>query len=51
MAVFPDSVDKQTPIADYLPGHMPWKLCEKLTDLGVKIVNKNQIILPLLIEN
>ena len=24
----------------YLPGHMPWRLCEKLTDLGVKIVNK-----------
>ena len=40
MAVFPDSVDKQTPMVGYLPGHMPWKLCEKLTDLGVKIVNK-----------
>ena len=40
MAVFPDSVDKQTPMVGYLPGHMPWKLCEKLTDLGVKIINK-----------
>ena len=39
MAVFPDSVDKQTPIVGYLPGHMPWKLCEKLTDLGVSIIN------------
>jgi molecular chaperone Hsp31 and glyoxalase 3 len=40
MAVFPDSVDKQTPIIGYLPGHMPWKLEEKLTDLGVTVVNK-----------
>ena len=40
MAVFPDSVDKQTPLVGYLPGHMPWKLCEKLTDLGVSIINK-----------
>ena len=40
MTVFPDTVDKQTPIIGYLPGHMPWRLCEKLTDLGVKIVNK-----------
>tara|TARA_B100001250_G_scaffold392745_1_gene394800 strand:- start:106 stop:954 length:849 start_codon:yes stop_codon:yes gene_type:complete len=39
MAVFPDSVDKQTPMVGYLPGHMPWKLCEKLTDLGVSIIN------------
>ena len=36
----PDTVDKQTPMIGYLPGHMPWRLCEKLTDLGVKIVNK-----------
>jgi D-lactate dehydratase / protein deglycase len=40
MAVFLDSVDKQTPMVGYLPGLMPWQLCEKLTDLGVKIVNK-----------
>ena len=40
MAVFPDSVDKQTPIIGYLPGHMPWELGKKLTDLGVSIVNK-----------
>ena len=39
MAVFPDSVDKQTPMVGYLPGHMPWKLCEKLTGLGVSIIN------------
>ncbi len=40
MTVFPDSVDKQTPMIGYLPGHMPWKLCERLSDLGVSIVNK-----------
>jgi molecular chaperone Hsp31 and glyoxalase 3 len=40
MTVFPDSVDKQTPMIGYLPGHMPWKLNEKLTELGAVIVNK-----------
>lgn len=39
MAVFPDSVDKMTPMIGYLPGHMPWRLGEKLTGLGAKIVN------------
>ena len=39
MAIFPDSVDKKTPMIGYLPGHMPWRLGEKLTALGVKIVN------------
>jgi molecular chaperone Hsp31 and glyoxalase 3 len=40
MAVFPDSVDKMTPMIGYLPGQMPWALSEKLTSLGVNIVNK-----------
>jgi molecular chaperone Hsp31 and glyoxalase 3 len=40
MAVFPDSVDKQTPMIGYLPGQMPWQLNEKLINLGVVIVNK-----------
>ena len=40
MAVFPDSVDKMTSMIGYLPGHMPWRLGEKLTALGAKIVNK-----------
>ena len=40
MAVFPDSVDKQTPIIGYLPGQMPWQLGAKLQELGVKIVNQ-----------
>ena len=40
MTVFPDSVDKQTPMIGYLPGPMPWWVCEKLTDSGAKIINK-----------
>jgi D-lactate dehydratase / protein deglycase len=40
MAVFPDSVDKQTPMIGYLPGHMPWKLSEQLEALGAKVINK-----------
>jgi len=40
MAVFPDSVDKQTPMIGYLPGHMPWELSSRLTELGAILVNK-----------
>lgn len=40
MTVFPDSVDKKTPMIGYLPGHMPWQLAAKLESLGAKIVNK-----------
>jgi len=39
IAAFPDSVDKQTPMIGYMPGHMPWKFGEKLNDLGVTIIN------------
>jgi molecular chaperone Hsp31 and glyoxalase 3 len=39
MAVFPDSVDKQTPMIGYLPGHMPRGLSEELKRLGAKVVN------------
>ena len=39
MAVFPDSVDKQTPMIGYLPGQMPWGLSEKLKSLGANLVN------------
>lgn len=39
MAVFPDSVDKQTPRIGYLPGPMPWWLGERLAGLGVNIIN------------
>ena len=40
MAVFPDAVDKQTPMVGYLPGPMPWQLGAKLENLGAKIINK-----------
>ena len=40
MAVFPDSVDKNTPMIGYLPGHMPWGLSERLKKLGAKLANK-----------
>ena len=39
MAVFPDSIDKQTPWIGYLPGHMPWQLGAQLEALGANIVN------------
>jgi D-lactate dehydratase / protein deglycase len=39
MCVFPDSVDKKTPMIGYLPGQMPWGLSEKLNNLGANIVN------------
>jgi molecular chaperone Hsp31 and glyoxalase 3 len=40
IALFPDSVDKQTPKIGYLPGPMPFLLGEKLTAMGLNIVNK-----------
>lgn len=40
MAVFPDSVDKMTPMIGYLPGPMPWRVEEKLSAMGAKIANK-----------
>ncbi|BDS11550.1 glyoxalase III HchA [Aureispira anguillae] len=39
MCVFPDSIDKKTPMVGYLPGQMPWGLSEKLKQLGVNIMN------------
>lgn len=39
MAVFPDSVDAQTPIIGYLPGKMRSGLSEKLKELGVLLAN------------
>ena len=40
LAVFPDSVDKQTPMIGYLPGKMPSLVSTKLKDLGANLVNK-----------
>lgn len=39
MAVFPDAVDKQTPMIGYLPGHMPFGLSERLKGLGANLMN------------
>ena len=39
MAVFPDAVDKKTPMIGYLPGHMPWGVSEKLKIMGVNLMN------------
>lgn len=39
MAVFPDAIDKKTPMIGYLPGQMPHGLSEKLKSLGANIVN------------
>jgi molecular chaperone Hsp31 and glyoxalase 3 len=40
VAVFPDGLDKITPLFGYMPGHMPWYFGEKLQALGVEIINK-----------
>ena len=39
ITLFPDSVDKQTPMVGYLPGPMPWEVGAKLTAMGMTIVN------------
>ena len=40
LAVFPDSVDNQTPMIGYLPGKMPYGLSEQLKSLGANLMNK-----------
>ncbi len=40
IAAFPDAIDEQTPMIGYMPGHMPWKFGERLTNLGVTIINQ-----------
>jgi len=39
IAVFPDSVDNQTPIIGYLPGKMPYGISEQLKSLGANLMN------------
>ena len=39
IAVFPDSVDNQTPLIGYLPGKMPFGLSTKLKSLGANLMN------------
>ena len=40
MAAFPDSMDKQTPMMGYMPGHLTYQFGRKLSELGVSIINK-----------
>jgi len=39
LAVFPDSVDNQTPMIGYLPDKMPYGLSEQLKSLGANLMN------------
>ena len=39
IAAFPDTVDRKTPLIGYLPGPMPWYVCETLEEQGMEIVN------------
>lgn len=39
LCAFPDALDRQTPAIGYIPGPMPWYMGERLTALGMKIVN------------
>jgi molecular chaperone Hsp31 and glyoxalase 3 len=40
MCVFPDSVDKKTPMIGYLPGHMTAEVSERLKNMGANLMNK-----------
>ncbi|MGA9466733.1 MAG: DJ-1/PfpI family protein [Exiguobacterium marinum] len=40
MAIFPDSVDRQSPSLGYLPGKLPWYQGEKLSEHGLSFINK-----------
>ena len=37
--MFPASLDKQTPLVGYLPGHMPFGLGESLHEISLNTVN------------
>ncbi len=39
ICLFPDAVDRQTPDIGYIPGHMPWYVGERLSAMGVRILN------------
>lgn len=41
ICAFPDSIDKQTPEMGYMPGGLPWFFGEKLSKLGVEILNSD----------
>jgi len=37
MVVFPDGLDKKTPLFGYMPGHLPWYFGERLEELGASV--------------
>ncbi len=39
MAIFPDSIDKQSPSLGYLPGQLPWFQGEALSEEGMSFIN------------
>lgn len=39
ICAFPDAMDAKTPDIGYMPGHLTWAFGEKLTAMGVEIVN------------
>ncbi|QHG64621.1 glyoxalase III HchA [Pseudomonas putida] len=41
ICAFPDDLDAKTPDIGYMPGHLTWKFGEKLSALGLKIINKD----------
>lgn len=43
IVAFPDSIDKSHPYLGYTPGGLPWYVGEKLTEAGLKVINKTPI--------
>jgi len=41
ICAFPDAMDKLTPSLGYMPGHLPIYQCERLSALGVEILNQD----------
>jgi len=41
ICAFPDAIDKQTPDAGYMPGHLTWFFGEKLRAMGITIINED----------
>lgn len=41
LCAFPDALDRQTPAIGYIPGPMPWFMGERLSSLGMKILNED----------
>lgn len=41
ICAFPDALDAQTPDIGYMPGHLTWKFGERLTSIGIRILNED----------